>query len=54
MFNIHLGVPEMEELWNCLEEKHRCGTSGKAEEKLRRQIGKALKLLQRSPINWTF
>ena len=45
MFNIHLGVPEMEELWNMLEKKHQSGSATKAEEKLRRQMGKAMVLL---------
>ena len=41
MYRIHLGIPEMEELWNRLEEKHRTGSANKNEEKLRRQMGKA-------------
>ncbi len=45
MFEIHLGVPEMEQLWNELEMKHRNGSSTKDEEKLRRQMGKAMALL---------
>ena len=49
MFTIHLGIPEMEELWNSLEEKHSKGTAGKAEEKLRKQMGKAMKLLSGNP-----
>ena len=49
MFQIHLGIPEMEELWNRLNEKHRNGTAGKAEEKLRKQIGKAMALLSANP-----
>ena len=39
MYRIHLGIPEMEELWNRLEEKHRTGSANKNEEKLRRQMG---------------
>ena len=42
MFEIHLGIPEMEELWNRLEKKHQSGSATKAEEKLRRQMGKAM------------
>ena len=49
MFEIHLGVPEMEELWNRLEQKHQSGSATKAEEKLRRQMGKAMVLLSGNP-----
>ena len=49
MFKIHLGIPEMEALWNRLEERHNSGTAGKAEEKLRKQMGKAMKLLSSNP-----
>ncbi len=49
MFEIHLGVPEMEELWFRLEKKHRDGSASKAEEKLRRQMGKAMALLSSNP-----
>ena len=34
MYRIHLGIPEMEELWNRLEEKHRTGSANKNDEKL--------------------
>ena len=49
MFEIHLGIPEMEELWNRLEKRHLSGSATKAEEKLRRQMGKAMALLSRNP-----
>ena len=39
MFEIHLGIPEMEELWNDLQKK----------QKLRRQMGKAMALLSGNP-----
>ncbi len=42
MFEIHLGIPEMKELWNDLQKKHHDGTATKKEEKLRRQMGKAM------------
>ena len=42
MFEIHLGIPEMERLWNDLQKKHHDGTATKKEEKLRRQMGKAI------------
>lgn len=49
MFEIHLGIPEMEELWNRLENRHQNGSAAKAEEKLRRQMGKAMALLSGNP-----
>ena len=49
MFEIHLGIPEMEELWNRLENRHQNGSATKAEEKLRRQMGKAMALLSGNP-----
>ena len=49
MFEIHLGVPEMERLWNDLERKHEEGSALKGEEKLRRQLGKAMLLLSKDP-----
>ena len=42
MFEIHLGIPEMERLWNDLQKKHHDGTATKKEVKLRRQMGKAI------------
>ena len=49
MFQIHLGVPEMEELWNNLEQKYKDGKATKAEKKLRGQMGKAMALLSNNP-----
>ena len=49
MFEIHLGIPEMEELWNRLENRHQNGSATKAEEKLRRQMGKAMVSMAPSP-----
>ena len=49
MFEIHLGVPEMEGLWDKLQEKHHDGSATKTEEKLRRQMGKAMALLSENP-----
>ena len=34
MYAIHMGVPEMEDLWNNLQVKVRTGTANKDEEKL--------------------
>ncbi len=49
MFEIHLGIPEMEKLWNDLEKKHRDRSATKQEEKLRKQMGKAMALLSGNP-----
>ena len=49
MFEIHLGIPEMERLWIDLQKKHHDGTATKKEEKLRRQMGKAMALLSGNP-----
>ena len=49
MFEIHLGVPEMERLWNDLERKHEEGSASKGDEKLRKQLGKAMLLLSKDP-----
>ena len=34
MFEIHLGVPEMEELWKSLQKRHQDGTATKEEDVL--------------------
>ena len=49
MFEIHLGIPEMEELWNCLSTKVHDGSAKKNEIKLYKQLGKAMVLLQNDP-----
>ena len=49
MFEIHLGVPEMEELWKSLQKRHQDGTATKEEEKLRRRMGKAMAFLSDNP-----
>lgn len=48
-YEIHLGIPEMVELWQGLSQKHSDGTATKKEEKLRRQMGKAMNLLAQDP-----
>ncbi|MCD8018262.1 MAG: hypothetical protein LUF92_01365 [Clostridiales bacterium] len=40
-FLIRMGIPEMEELWNDLQAKHRNGTISKKEEELYKKWGKA-------------
>jgi len=49
MFRIHLGIPEVNELWNRLKAKHIEGTSDKNEEKLYKQMGKAMHLIANNP-----
>ena len=49
MFEIRLGVPEMKRLWDDLVSKVHTGRADRAEEKLYRQLGKAMKLLSADP-----
>ena len=49
MFNIHMGVPEMETFWNNLCRKVNSGTAGKDETKLHKKIGKTLFLIAQNP-----
>ena len=49
VYKIHMGVPEMEEFWNTLQDKIKSGKANKTEEKLYRQIGKAMYLLSQNP-----
>lgn len=48
-FVIRMGVPEMEKLWRDLQSKFKAGTINKAELKLYKKWGKALKLLSNDP-----
>lgn len=48
-YRIHLGIPEMEALWNDLKTKVKSGAAGKKEIKLYRQMGKAMALLSDNP-----
>ena len=48
-YTIRMGIPEMEELWHDLQQKHRAGTAQKDEERLYSKWGKALKLLSLDP-----
>ena len=49
MYAIHLGIPEMQQLWDDLQRKHDSGTANKAEEKLRKLMGKAMRLIAADP-----
>ena len=44
-----MGVPEMENLWQNLKDKISSGNANKNEEKLYKQLGKALYLLSQNP-----
>ena len=49
MFDIHMGIPEMEAYWNDLVEKVFYGKASRGEAKLYNLIGKALVLLANNP-----
>ena len=49
MFNIHMGVPEMETLWNELTQKNADHTISKSESILYKKLGNALKKLSQDP-----
>ena len=49
MYAIHLGVPEMKELWDDLQRKHTSETATKDEKKLRKLMGKAMRLIAIDP-----
>ena len=49
VYNIHMGIPEMKELWDGLQEKHDTGQATKNEEKLYNLMGKAMRLLAENP-----
>ena len=49
MFDIHMGVPEMEQFWNDLTEKVRTQNATKKENRLYQQLGKTLTLLANNP-----
>jgi hypothetical protein len=38
-YEIRMGIPEMEALWNDLKQKHREGTASKQEERLYKKWG---------------
>lgn len=49
MFKIHMGVPEMDELWRNLSEKYRTGNATKSELLLYKKLGKTLKQIAQNP-----
>ena len=50
MFNIRMGIPEMEALWNKLQTGHRNGKNSKRDEELYMKWGSALKKLSVDPM----
>ena len=48
-YKIRMGVPEMEQLWNRLQQEHRMGTIKKQDERLYQKWGNALKKLAQNP-----
>lgn len=49
IYNIHMGVPGMAELWERLQTGYRNGTIGKKDAELYRKFGAALKKLAMDP-----
>lgn len=50
MFNIRMGIPEMEALWNKLQTGHWNGKNSKKDEELYMKWGSALKKLSVDPM----
>ena len=50
MFNIRMGIPEMEAFWNKLQTGHRNGKNSKRDEELYMKWGSALKKLSVDPM----
>lgn len=48
-FCIRMGIPEMQEFWNNLQQKYRTGMIKKKEEQLYKKWVKALKILAENP-----
>lgn len=49
MYDIHMGVPEMEELWNDLVDKKENDTLNSDEKKLYKKLVKTIRLLEENP-----
>ena len=49
MYKIHMGIPEMKEYWENLQNTIKTGKASKSEEKQYKRIGKALSLLSKNP-----
>ena len=49
MYAIHMGMPEMEKFWEELQRKVKSEKATKKDEKLYKQLGKAMRLLAENP-----
>lgn len=49
MFEIHMGIPEMEEFWNNLIEKINSGLASNNEQEIYKKLGKAFVLIAINP-----
>lgn len=49
MYAIHMGIPEMQKLWEELQRKVKSEKATKKDEKLYKQLGKAMRLLSENP-----
>ena len=49
MYAIHMGIPEMQKLWEELQRKVKSDKATSKDEKLYKQLGKAMRLLSENP-----
>lgn len=49
MYAIHMGIPEMKQIWEGLQQKVKSGKANKEEDKLYRLMGKAMRFLSIDP-----
>lgn len=49
MYAIHMGIPEMKQIWEELQQKVKSGKANKEEDKLYRLMGKAMRFLSVDP-----
>ena len=49
MYNIRLGIPEMEQFWKDLCKKVKTGNANKNDKTLHKKLGKTMKMLSQNP-----
>ena len=49
MYNIRLGIPEMEQFWKDLRKKVKTGNANKNDKTLHKKLGKTMKMLSQNP-----
>ena len=49
MYAIHMGIPEMQKLWEELQRKVKSDKATSKDEKLYKQLGKAMRILSENP-----